>query len=77
LKRIDAEEMIREIKGYPILKGTRGQPALDIDQLIELIISVSRMVIEQPTIKELDLNPVRLYEHGLMVLDVRMMKIVK
>jgi acyl-CoA synthetase (NDP forming) len=74
LERIDAEEMIKEIKGYPILMGVRGQSALDINQLIELIMSVSRMVIEQPAIKELDLNPVRLYEHGLMALDVRMVR---
>lgn len=71
LKHIDADEMIREIKGYPILEGLRGQVACDIDALIELIMSVSRLVTEVNEIRELDLNPVRLYERGLLALDVR------
>jgi len=74
LERIDAEEMVQEIKGYPILIGVRGRPALDLDRLIDLIMAVSRMVIDQPAIKELDLNPVRLFEQGLMALDVRMVR---
>ena len=41
--------------------------------LAELLLSVSRLVTEHSEIKELDLNPVRLYENGLLVLDARMM----
>ena len=74
LERIDAEEMIREIRGYPLLTGTRGQSGRDIDRLIDLLMAVSRLVIEKPNTKELDLNPVRLFEQGLMVLDVRMIE---
>jgi len=72
--RSDAEKMIREIKGYPLLTGLRGQPRCDINQLIDLLLSVSRLVTERTEIKELDLNPVRLYVQGIMVLDVRMMR---
>jgi acyl-CoA synthetase (NDP forming) len=74
LERIDAEEMIREIRGYPVLTGTRGQSARDIDRLIDLLMAVSRLVTEKPDTKELDLNPVRLFERGLMALDVRMIE---
>ena len=74
LERIDAQEMVSEIKGYPVLIGARGQPACDVDQLIDLLMAVSRLVTENPNIKELDLNPVRLYERGLMVLDVRVIE---
>ena len=74
LERIDAEEMIREIRGYPLLTGTRGQSGRDIDRLIDLLMAVSRLVTEKPNTKELDLNPVRLFEQGLMVLDVRMIE---
>jgi acyl-CoA synthetase (NDP forming) len=73
LERWDAEEMIREIKGYPLLAGVRGQEAKDKTALTGLLLSVSRMVTERPDIKQLDLNPVRLYKKGLMVLDVRLM----
>ena len=73
LERIDAEEMISEVKGFPLLTGARGRVNCDIEQLIQLILSVSRMITERTEIKEVDLNPVRLYERGLQVLDVRMM----
>ena len=72
--RSDAEKMIREIKGYPLLTGLRGQPRPDINQLIDLLLSVSRLVTERTEIKELDLNPVRLCVQGIIVLDVRMMR---
>jgi len=68
----DAEEMIREIQGYPLLSGSRGQDPLDIQALIELLLSVSRLVTEHLEIRELDLNPVRVYEDGLLALDARM-----
>lgn len=74
LGRTDAEEMIREIKGYPILQGIRGQKGCDINKLIDLLLSVSEMVMKQPEIKELDLNPVRVYEDHIMVLDARIMQ---
>ena len=72
LERRDAEEMMKEIRGYPLLKGARGQAPLDVSSLAGLLLSVSRLVTEHREIKELDLNPVRLYEDGLLVLDARM-----
>lgn len=71
LHRRDAEEMIREIQGYPLLSGARGQARLDVEALVELLLSVSRLVMEHREIQELDLNPVRVYEHGLLALDAR------
>jgi acyl-CoA synthetase (NDP forming) len=71
LKRIDALEMIREIKGYSVLQGVRGQPPRDLEALADLLISVSNILNENPDIKELDLNPIRIYENGLMALDAR------
>ena len=66
----DAAEMIKEIKGYAILKGHRGQ-AVDLSALIKLIHGISRMVTEYPEIRELDLNPVFLYPSGYMTVDAR------
>ncbi len=72
LQRKDAEEMIREIQGYAVLSGARGQAPLHAGALIELLLSVSRLVMEHREIQQLDLNPVRVYEQGLLALDARM-----
>ena len=66
--------MIREIRGFRLLEGVRGQAGYDVEALVELLLTVSRMVAERPEIEELDLNPVRLFEQGLMPLDVRILR---
>lgn len=68
---IDVEEMIREIKGYPVLGGVRGEKPRDINALADILLNVSRLMSERPEVGELDLNPVRLYEKGAMALDAR------
>lgn len=73
LERRDAAEMVEEIQGYPLLTGGRGQPSYDLAAVAELLLSVSRLLIDHREIKELDLNPVRLYHTGLLVLDARLM----
>lgn len=69
--RRDAEEMIREIKGYPLLQGYRGQEAVDIPSLEELIVKVSQFIEQNPRIKELDLNPVFAYKDKAIAVDAR------
>ncbi|MCK9273848.1 MAG: GNAT family N-acetyltransferase [Syntrophales bacterium] len=66
----DADEMIKEIKGYGLLKGYRGHCA-DINALIDLLCKISLLVTSHPEIRELDLNPVLLYPKGYMVADAR------
>lgn len=67
----DAQEMIREIKGYPILEGYRGQEPANISALEELIVKVSQFVEQNPQIKELDLNPVFAYKDRAIAVDAR------
>jgi len=67
----DAAEMIREIKGYPLLKGYRGQEPANIDMLEDLIVRVSRFVEQTPEIKELDLNPIFAYKDRVVAVDAR------
>jgi len=67
----DASEMISEIKGYPILKGYRGQDPADVPFLEDLIVKVSEFVDKNPEIKELDLNPVFAYKDGALAVDAR------
>ena len=67
----DAGEMIREIKGYPILEGYRGQKPASIRALEELIVKVSEFVEKNPQIEELDLNPVFAYPDRAVAVDAR------
>ncbi|HJN88338.1 MAG: acetate--CoA ligase family protein [Dehalococcoidia bacterium] len=67
----DAAQMIREVKGFPILEGYRGQEPVDIAALEESLLKLSRFVDERPMIKEMDLNPVFAYSDGLTVVDAR------
>jgi acetate---CoA ligase (ADP-forming) subunit beta len=70
----DAGNMIREVRGYPLLAGARNRPACDREALADLLVRVSRLMEGSPEIEELDLNPVRVYAQGVLVLDVKMMR---
>jgi acyl-CoA synthetase (NDP forming) len=72
---IDAKEMLKELKAYKILEGIRGEPARDIDSLIEVMLAVSKMIDENPEINELDCNPTFVYEKGkgTLVVDARIL----
>ncbi|MFC1953132.1 acetate--CoA ligase family protein [Chloroflexota bacterium] len=71
LSRRDAGEMIREIKGFPLLDGYRGQEKVDVANLEELILKVSDYVDQHPEVEELDLNPVIAYSDGAVAVDAR------
>jgi acyl-CoA synthetase (NDP forming) len=67
----DALEMITELKAYPVLKGYRDQPPADINALIEILLKVSKLVVERPEIWDIDLNPILVYEKGAKAVDAR------
>jgi len=67
----DAREMIREIKGYRMLTGFRGQPPVDTATLEKWLVSISCFVMEHPEIKEIDLNPIFAYSDGALAVDAR------
>jgi acyl-CoA synthetase (NDP forming) len=68
----DAREMITEIKGHEILKGVRGETPKDIEAIKNLLMKISQLSIENPEIKEIDLNPIFVFKKGLQVVDARM-----
>ena len=70
LSELDAEDMIEEIKGISLLKGYRGYSA-DIPALKHLLLQISDLVMKNPEIAEMDLNPVILYPSGYKVVDAR------
>ena len=67
----EAREMITEVKAYPLLKGYRNQPPADIEAIVQILLNTSRLVMEHQEIKELDLNPVMVYEKGAKTVDAR------
>ena len=71
ITREDACEMVTRIKAYPLLKGYRNTPATDVDAIIDILLNTSRLVMDNPQIKELDLNPIMAYEKGAKTVDAR------
>jgi acyl-CoA synthetase (NDP forming) len=63
--------MIREIQGFPVLQGFRGQPPADLAALESMLLRLSAFVEEHPEIAELDLNPVFAYKDGALAVDAR------
>ncbi len=60
----DVYEMIKETKAYRLLKGFRGMPEADIDEIVKIILRVERLAKDFPEIADVDLNPVFVYEKG-------------
>jgi acyl-CoA synthetase (NDP forming) len=71
LKRKDAQEMIQEIKGYPLLRGYRGKEPASLPALIGVILKISKFIEKNPQIKELDLNPIVAYRAKAVAVDAR------
>lgn len=68
----EALKMIHEIKSLPILKGIRGTEAVNIKALVKILVKLSKLALEHPEIKEIDLNPVMVNARGATIVDVRM-----
>jgi len=71
VKQRDAQEMIKEIKGYPLLLGYRGNEPANISVLVEIILKISKLIEENPQIKELELNPIFVYRDKAVGVDAR------
>ena len=69
--KVEALEMIREIKAYPALSGYRGSKALDIEQIVKTVIIISDLITNISTIKEVELNPLLAYEKDVMAVDAK------
>jgi acyl-CoA synthetase (NDP forming) len=69
--RKDAQEMIQEIKGFPLLQGYRGKEPANISALIGMILKISKLINDNPQIRELELNPVLAYKDKVLAVDAR------
>lgn len=67
----DAEEMLTRLRAWPVLAGARGRQPADKGALIDALLRLSRLVVENPAIRELDINPILAYGEGALVVDAR------
>lgn len=71
----EAYEMVYSLKGIKLLQGYRGSKTSDIDAYIEAIVNVSKFASEnKDTTKELDINPIFVYEKGIYAVDALLIK---
>jgi acyl-CoA synthetase (NDP forming) len=71
----DAREMVRSIKGYPLLEGWRGAPPGDVAALEDVLLRISCLVEDLPEIAEMDLNPIKVLPpgEGCLTVDARIL----
>jgi acyl-CoA synthetase (NDP forming) len=69
--REDAFQMMCEIKAGHMLEGVRGRAPRDKDALADIIVALSRLVSENPSISSVDLNPVLSFDKGACVVDAK------
>ncbi|HIK00417.1 TPA: acetate--CoA ligase family protein [archaeon] len=71
ISKLDAQEMLHELKGYKILQGVRGQKPINESAILNILLKVSQLVSENPQIKELDINPLFVNEKEAKAADAR------
>lgn len=69
----EAQDMLKELKAYPLLQGARGKQPVDVDNLVDVICRIAALLKACPDISEMDLNPVIVHpkSQGLSIVDAR------
>jgi acetate---CoA ligase (ADP-forming) len=70
-------QMLRSIKGYPLLAGARGQAPKDQEALVEIMKALARLATSNPQLDQIELNPLLVYERGVFAVDARIYSRVK
>ncbi|HSP39329.1 MAG TPA: GNAT family N-acetyltransferase [Frankiaceae bacterium] len=71
LTNVDAAELIRSGRGARLLSGYRGSDPCDLLALEQLLVRLGQLAGDLPEVVELDLNPIRAYQRGALVLDAK------
>ncbi|MBY9009948.1 MAG: acetate--CoA ligase family protein [Candidatus Lokiarchaeota archaeon] len=66
-----AKELIENTKIYSLLQGVRGEPASDINAIIDVLVRLSQLVNDFPEILELDINPLLSFIKGYSAVDIK------
>ena len=74
ITRWEAEEMITELRSYPLLRGLRGEKPSDLEAIADCMLRVSQLAVDFPEIVELDVNPLIVHEEGkgAVAIDMRL-----
>ncbi|MCI0498048.1 MAG: acetate--CoA ligase family protein, partial [Thermoplasmata archaeon] len=72
--RPEAERMLASVRGKALLDGFRGSAPVDRGALVDIITRVSQLVSDNPSIAEMDLNPIIATPGGSVVVDARVRK---
>lgn len=69
----EANDMIAQLRGAPILMGARGHKRSDIEAVVEALLRLSQLLVDFPQIQEIDINPLRVFHanDGCCALDAR------
>ena len=67
----EADSMIRSLRAYKIIKGTRGKPGINESKFAEIIVRLSSLLRFATEIKEMDLNPLIGNQKSITVVDAR------
>jgi acetyltransferase len=73
IHRRDAGDMIRGIRGVRLLDAIRGAPPANLVALEDVLLRVSRLAIDFPAIRELDINPLLAFDDGAVAVDARVL----
>ena len=65
----DAREMLDELRSGALLDGWRGSPKLDRDALADVIVRIAALLVRRPELREVEINPLRVYARGALALD--------
>jgi acyl-CoA synthetase (NDP forming) len=68
---LEAHEMMREIRSFPLLEGVRGEAPVSLDEVANAIQRLSQLVLDHDRIASLDMNPFLATPEGAMALDAR------
>ena len=71
LTDLDARELLRSLRTFPLLEGFRGSPPCDIAAIEDTLLRVSALVEAHPEVVELDCNPLIALEQGALIVDAR------
>jgi len=71
LTDVDAADMLESLKGIVLLRGYRGQPPADERAAVDVLLRISTLIECCPSIRELDINPLKVLPRGALALDVR------
>jgi acetyl coenzyme A synthetase (ADP forming)-like protein len=71
LTDLDAREMLRSLRTFPLLEGYRGAPRCNVASVQDALLRLSALVEAHPEVAELDLNPLIARAEGALILDAR------